>query len=125
MTIFPPSFWTEYQRHRDEIAGILDPRCHTIQWLDTQLLAGHALAFGSDDAVIVITVKQYPAGGRELHGLAAAGNVRGIMALIEQAEEWGRSVGLDFACISSRPAWSRLLKSRGYDVKRIEIVKDL
>ncbi len=123
--LYPPPAWADYQRYRGEIAGLLDPRCHTIEWLDAQIIAGHALAFGSDDAVIVVTVRQYPAGGRELHGLAAAGNVRGIMALIEQAEEWGRTAGLDFACISSRPAWARLLKSRSYRVNRVEIVKDL
>jgi len=125
MIEYPPKSWNDYQRHRDEIAALLDPRCHTIDWMDVQLLSGDALAFGSERGVIIVTVKQYPAGGRELHGLVAAGDVAEILFLIEQAEQWGRDNGLDFACISSRPGWARLLKPRGYSVNRVEIVKDL
>jgi hypothetical protein len=122
---FPPQSWDAYYRHREDIAKLLDPRCFSIGWMDTQLLSGDAIAFGTDDAVIIVTVKQYPAGATELHGLAAAGAVGGILELIEQAEKWGRDKGLTFACISSRPAWARLLKARGYYVNRVEIVKDL
>lgn len=116
---------TDYQRHRDEIAGLLDPRCHTIEWLDDEIASGNALTFGNEEAVIVVTVKQYPAGGTELHGLVAAGDIAAILVLIEQAEQWARARGVDFACISSRPGWSRVLKPRGYSVNRVELRKDL
>jgi len=125
MIELPPQAWDAYQRHRDEIAELLDPRCYSIGWMDAQLLAGDMLAFGTGQAVIIVTVKLYPAGARELHGMVAAGNVADILFLIEQAEQWGRHNGLDFACISSRPAWARLLKPRNYYVNRVEIVKDL
>lgn len=123
--IFPPPCWAEYKTHRDEIASLLDPRCHTIDWLDTQLLSGDALAFANATSVIIITVKAYPAGATELHGLVAAGELAGILALIDAAEEWGAKAGITFAVISSRPAWSRVLKNKGYAVKRVELAKDL
>lgn len=104
---------------------MLDPRCHSIEWLDTQILSGDAMAFGTVDAVIVVTVKQYPEGATELHGLVAAGLLSGILQLIEEAEQWGRDRGITFACISSRPGWAKILKSRGYSVNKIEIRKDL
>lgn len=125
MITFPPPFWSEYHRHREEIADMLDQRCHTIEWLDTQLLSGDVLAFGNATSVIIITVKAYPAGATELHGLAAAGELDGILALIEEAEKWGARAGITFACISSRPAWARVLKNKGYAVKRVELAKDL
>lgn len=117
--------WVEYYRHRNEIADLLDPRCHSIDWLDGELAADNALAFGNETAVIVVTVKQYPAGATELHGLVAAGDLGGILALIEQAEQWGQNAGLTFACIASRPGWARVLKPRGYSVNQVELRKDL
>jgi hypothetical protein len=125
MIQYPPQAWEEYRARRDDIAGILDPRCYTIDWLDLQILNGDALVFGSNDAVIIITVKQYPAGATELHGLAATGDLEAILPLIEQAEDWARSKGVTFACISSRPGWVRVLKSNGYSVTNTELRKDL
>lgn len=123
--MFPPQGWESYQRHRAEISDLLDPRCWSIEWLDAELEHGRALAFGSDTAVIIITIKIYPAGAIELHGLVAAGKLEAILDLIEQAEEWGRAHGLDFACISSTPAWSRVLKDKGWQVHQVELRKDL
>lgn len=125
MTEFPPQGWEAYHRHRDEIEGLLDPRCYSISWLDVELLNRRALAFGSLDAVIIVALKVYPAGAIELHGLVAAGELSGILTLIEQAEEWGRAHGFTFACISSRPGWARVLKDKGYSVHQIELRKEL
>lgn len=125
MITFPPPFWDAYKRHRDDISAMLDRRCHTIEWVDTQLLSGDMRAFANDEAVILVCIKLYPAGAMELHGMAAAGGLDAIVALIDEAEEWARGMGVDFTCISSRPAWSRILKAKGYDVKRVELVKDL
>lgn len=123
--IFPPPAWNEYQRHRDEIRGLLDPRCHRIEWLDVRILNGDALAFGNDRAVIVVEVRQYPAGATELHGLVAAGDLSEILPLIDQAEAWGRSTGVTFASIASRPGWGRVLKDRDYSVYQVTLRKDL
>lgn len=125
LVMFPPQAWDEYYRHRGEIADLLDPRCYSIEWLDAELANGRALAFGNESAVIAITVKTYPMGAIELHGLVAAGALDGILALIEEAEEWGRVHGLTFACISSRPGWSRVLKAKGWQVHQVELRKDL
>lgn len=122
---FPPPAWTEYQRHRSEIAAMLDPRCYSINWLDVQLLAGLAAAKGNDTAAIVFTVKTYPAGATELHGLVAAGELAGILDLIEQTEAEAREAGVTFACIASRPGWARVLKTKGYEMHQTELRKEL
>jgi hypothetical protein len=104
---------------------MLDPRCYSIDWLDLQILNSEALIFGSEDAVIVVNVKQYPAGASELHGLVAAGSLEAILPLIVQAEDWARSHGVTFACIASRPGWGRVLKDLGYVLHQVELRKDL
>lgn len=125
MTPFPPMAWTEYQRHRREIAAMLDPRCYTIEWLDNELLNQRALSFGNEAAVIVVTWKLYPAGASELHGLVAAGELDAILPLVTEAEEWARAHGFTFACIASRKGWSRVLKVSGYHEHQIELRKEL
>ena len=122
---FPPPGWAEYRQHRPAIAALLDPRCYTIDWLDVQILNGDARAFGNDTSAIVVAVKQYPAGATELHGLVAAGDLPGILDLIYEAEAWGRSHGLTFACIASRPGWARVLKDRGYAMHQTTLLKEL
>lgn len=123
--MYPPEGWSEYQSRRSEIESAMDPRCHTLDWLDVQILNDQARVFASDDAIIVVAVKQYPAGATELHGLVAAGSVRSILPLIEQAENWARDSGITFACIASRPGWERVLKTRKYSVYQVELRKDL
>lgn len=116
---------TPYQRHRDAIAALLDPRCYTIEWLDAQIERGDMIVFGNDAAAIVIAVKQYPAGATELHGMVAAGKLHSILDLINQAEVWGRLNNITFACIASRPGWSKVLMRRGYSVYQTVLRKDL
>jgi len=117
--------WDEYLDRRDTIAAMLDTRCYSIKWLDGMILNGDARVFASSDAVIVVTVKQYPAGATELHGLVAAGELDAILPLIERAEDWAREGGVAFACIASRPGWARVLKDRGYGLYQVELRKDL
>ena len=117
--------WDEYLDRRDTIAAMLDTRCYSIDWLDGMILNGDARVFASTEAVIVVTVKQYPAGATELHGLVAAGELDAILPLIERAEDWAREGGVTFACIASRTGWARVLKDRGYGLYQVELRKDL
>lgn len=123
--IFPPDGWQSYQRHRAEIAELLDSRCYSIEWLDCEVLNGRIRLIGDDRAVIAFEVKQYPAGARELHGMVAAGDLAAILELIGQAEQWARGQGIAFASIASRPGWAKLLKGRGYEPHQVEIRKEL
>lgn len=123
--MYPPEHWDAYQSRRSEIVQVLDQRCHTIDWLDVQILNNEARIFANDDAVIVVTVKQYPAGATELHGLVAVGALVAILPLIEESEDWARGYGITFACIASRPGWKRVLENRGFQLYQVELRKDL
>jgi hypothetical protein len=122
---YPPNGWHEYVSRRDQIAELLDPRCYTIKWLDLQIIDAKAHVFANPEAVIIVEVRVYPAGAREIHGLCAAGDLPAILDLIEQAESWGRSEGLDFASVASREGWQRVLESKGYRPHQLEVRKEL
>jgi len=117
--------WRDYLRFRPEIAELLDPRCYAIEWLDEQVVSGAAIVFTSDTAVILVEIKAYPAGAREVHGLVAAGDLAAILPLIDEAEAWGLGNGCIFAGIASRAGWGRVLRDRGYQPYQIELRKEL
>lgn len=118
--------YDRYLRFRDEIAKVLDPRTHTIGWLDAQVWSGQAMVWAEDDAIILAEIKSYPTGANELHGLVAAGNAETIIdTLIPAAEQWARGHNFLFTSIASRPGWERLLKGAGYEMHQIYIRKEL
>lgn len=114
-----------YYRHRDELAALLDPRCYTIEWLDGEVWSGRLKAWANDTSIIIADVKMYPTGAREIHGMAAAGDLPGILELIATAEEWAKAQGIEFASIASREGWAKVLHGRGYRVHQVEVRKEL
>ena len=118
-------FWPAYLLRRAEIGALLDPRCYTLEWLDGQVWCGRIKVWHSDDALILAEVRTFPAGAREIHGMMAVGELGGIVGLIEHAEQWAASEGIEFATIASRPGWARVLKSRGYETYQTDVRKEL
>ena len=115
-----------YQHWRNAFADMLDCRTHTGAWLDSEVEAGRIKCWATDAAAIIAEIKTYPTGARELHGLAAVGDMMVIVGeLIPQAEKWGRKMECDFASIASREGWARVLAPFGYAVHQVTIRKEL
>jgi hypothetical protein len=115
-----------WPRWRDAFAAILDARFYTLEWLDGEVAAGRATLIAGDHAAVLIGVRAYPGGAREVHGLAAAGALDEIVAqLIPAAEAWGRANGCIVATIESRPGWARALRNRGYALHQLGLRKEL
>jgi hypothetical protein len=117
--------WSEYQLWRPAFAELMDPRFYTIGWLDAEIWSGRARAWCTDEAAIVATLKIYPAGGREVHGVIAAGELNAIRRLIPHAEIWGREQGAIVAGIESRAGWARALRDDGYELHQTTLRKEL
>lgn len=111
-----------YLAHRDEFVALC-PAKYPPEYIDAQVMARNWLCWGNERAAILAEVKQYPSGLREIHGLAAAGELEEIRNLIPLAEEYGRHVGCAVASIESREGWARLLPD--YEVEQVRIVKEL
>ena len=114
-----------YLRHRSSLAQVLDPRCYTLEWVDSEIAEGRISVRATEDAIILTQVRTFPTGAREIHGMAAAGELPSILALIQQAEQWARSQGIEFATVASRPGWQRVLAPYGYQVHQVELQKEL
>ena len=114
-----------YLRHRAEIAGILDERRFPLWWVESQISEGRIALMSNDTAIIGVERREYPGGLIELHGMFAAGDMAGVLELIDQAVEAARLAGCDVASIDSKAGWSRVLKSRGFVPAKTLIEKDL
>lgn len=111
-----------YARFRNDFVS-LDPDRYPADYIDGQVTAGAWRCWGNEQAAILAEIRSYPSGAREVHGIAAAGELEQIIGLIPLAEEWGRECGCQWASIESHPAWARLLP--GYEVAQVRIVKEL
>lgn len=112
-------------RFRAEIEAMLDPRRWPIEWLEARIADGSIALMENDTAIIGIERRHYPGGLVELHGMFAAGDMAGIMELIDLAIAAARQAGCDCAAISSRPGWAKVLKTRGFHASQTMIVKEL
>lgn len=111
-----------YILFRDELTG-LDPYRYPAWYWDRQVYVGFWKVWGNAKSVIVAELKHYPSGIFELHGVAAAGDLAGIVDLIPLAEEWGREAGAVRAVIESREGWARMLPE--YQVHQVSVRKEL
>lgn len=115
----------EYQRWRDGFAEALDPRFYTIAYVDELIWTGAANFFSNEHAAAIAEIRIYPTKAMDVHGLVAAGDVNAIIELIAEIEAWGKSLGCIGGVIESRPAWARIMKSKGYEPHQIAVRKDL
>lgn len=112
-------------RHRAEIASILDERFYPFEWVMQEIEAGRIAVMSNDTAIIGFEAKRYPGGATELHGMFAAGELPGILDLIDEVCSLGAELGVTIAAIESRQGWAKVLKARGFQPDRLRIVKEL
>jgi hypothetical protein len=114
-----------YARFRDAFAGVLDPRFHTIEWLDYQVEIGALHLLCNEQAACLLSVIAHPTGAKEMHCMIAAGALEGILALIPDAEQWGRQQGCIVAVVESREGWVRAMSGFGYAPYQVAVRKAL
>lgn len=115
-----------YLKFRSEIASILDPRTHSVEWLDAQIWYGRAKVWGDDRACLVTEVRSFPTGAFEVHVMVAAGSKRALVEeIIVDVERWATGIGALFVTIASRAAWARVMAPYGYEFWQQEIRKEV
>ncbi len=104
----------------------MDERYYTLEWLDAQILSGAVQFMASANAAIVVEIRDYPTGAKDVHGLIAAGDLGEIVnELIPLAEQWGREQDCVGAIIESRVGWAKALAPSGYEPHQLAVRKEL
>ena len=116
--------WDAYAPFREEFTALC-PEKYPPEYIDAMVSGGAWRCWGNERAAILAEIRTYPSGLREVHGLAAAGDVEAIVELIPLAEDWGRANGCALASIESAPAWTRIMKKHGYVTEQVRIAKGL
>ena len=114
--------WEAYLPFRHEFIAI-DPERYPAGYIDRQVAEGVWRCWGARKAAILAEIKFYPSGAREVHGVAAAGELQEIVGLIPLALDWGRANGCERAVIESRPGWERMLPD--WELHQVSVRKDL
>lgn len=101
----------------------IDPERYTAAYIDEKVLSGAWRLWSDGRAAILAEIRSFPTGVKEVHGIAAAGDLQAIVGLIPLAEQWGRENGCKWAIIESREGWLRMLP--GYFAHTVAARKEL
>lgn len=112
-----------YGAHREAIAGILDERKFPLWWVDQEVAAGRIAVIGDEAGCVGVQRREYPGGAVELHVMFAAGELEACLKVWDQIE--ATAEGFDLAGVESRIGWKEVLKSRGFRLDQVRLVKDL
>lgn len=113
-----------YDRWRCALGEALDGRYYDIAWLDWMVMSGRAHFLATDKAASVCELRYYPTGAKDLHAIAAAGDLDEITrSLIPHVFAWGKAAGCLAMIIDSRAGWGRLLKEQGFELYKTAIRK--
>lgn len=111
-----------YLRFRDDFDSVLDPRTHSIEWLDAQVWLGKAKVWGDDRACALTEIRHFPAGTFEVHVMIAAGSLKILVSeIMPEIQLWKDEIGALFVSVASRMAWIRLLEPLGFRVWQTEV----
>jgi len=91
---------------------------HTVEDLVEALKRGEMQAWTNDRAIVMTEIAQTPR-RRFVHVFLSAGELSGVLELMEQIEKWGLEQGCEFARAYVRPGYERILKERGWKRKMI------
>ena len=93
---------------------------HTLADVVAALKAGEMQSFWNDTSIVITNVMETPQ-KRYASVFLSAGDLSGVMSLHDEILDWAKSNNLDFARITVRPGFERLLKKKGWKRSQIEM----
>jgi len=91
---------------------------HTLEDLVEALRKGEMQAHYNDRAIMITEIAQSPR-RRFVHVFLSAGELDGVIELMEQVEKWAIAQGCEFARACVRPGYEPVLKARGWKRRMI------
>lgn len=119
------SLANELIRCRPWIEAALDySRTHDFGDVVQGCFAGEMQLWPAPDGCLVTQVSTFPK-RKLLQVFLAGGDMDAVLALADQAEEWGRAQGCDAMMMMGRMGWQRVLTKRGWDAAFVTMERKL
>lgn len=97
---------------------------HDVADVIDAVLRDEARIFANDTGMIVAEVEEYPK-GRVLNYWVAAGDMDGVLGLLPEVAEWGKSEGCSLQRMAGRRGWKKVLTRLGWDEREVTMHKEL
>lgn len=115
-----------YEHWRPELAKVLDPRYHPIEWVDQCIAVGLLTGFYGRESALFAEIRGYPGGAKVGDVFHAFGDMDELEnELRPQAEAWAAAEGCTEIHIDGRRGWIRRLKRYGYRHEKTTVARDL
>ncbi len=98
----------------------LSGNTHTVSDVVSSVKNGTMQAFWNDTSIVITNVMETPQ-KRYASVFLSAGDLSGVMALHDEILDWAKKNNLDFARMTVRPGFERLLKKKGWKRSQIEM----
>ena len=107
------------------IESALDKGGDTHSFLDVVegVLSGHMQLWPGEEGCAVTEIVNYP-NKKVLHVFLAAGDLKRITNMHEDAVEWGKSQGCNGMSLSGRSGWKKILEKEGWKQQQVVLVKE-
>lgn len=97
---------------------------HSVSDIVDALKCGAMQCFWNDSAIVVTEIASTPR--REfVNVVLSAGDLNSVLGLHDEIVSWARSKSYDFARVSVRPGFERLLKDKGWRSRQTVMELDL
>lgn len=115
----------QWARFRDQFAEAMEGGLYTVEDLEVMIVTGEAYFWPGVNSAVVAKRVVYPSGEAVMQTLWAVGDIEEVVALEPGIAATGRLLGCSSMLVEGRAAWTKVLKSAGYEPWSVTLRKAL
>ena len=115
----------QWSRFRDQFAEAMEGGLYTVEDLELMIQTGEAYFWPGVNSAVVAKRVVYPSGEAVMQTLWAVGDIEEVVALEPGIAATGRLLGCSSMLVEGRAAWTKVLKSAGYEPWSVTLRKAL
>lgn len=115
----------QWGRFREAFAMAMEGGLYTVEDLEAMIAGGEAYFWPGVNSAVVAKRVVYPSGEAVMQTLWAVGDIEEVVALEPGIAATGRLLGCSSMLVEGRAAWTKVLKSAGYEPWSVTLRKAL
>ncbi len=120
------TFAAAYQVWRPAFEEALDARYYPITWLDYVVMEGRASLIATNDAAVIVEVRYFPTGAKDLHVICGAGDLDELRGeILRLMLKMASDNGCLAVAVESREGWARALRDKGFSIYKTILRREL